>query len=156
MLQEKGNSKLVKDSSALRVKESQFVFLRLMKVRCSRKFISKELTSWTRIGRWSELRVVRVRHSESIAMLNRGYCEVGGRRVSKGRVAGRGIKFEECEVGVNEGDSYEGTPSCHLEACCSRVPGRAMDVEVFHDDVVNKGVEERIIFGTKFQDSDSI
>ena len=35
------------------------------------KFIWKELPSWTMIGRWLELRVVRVRHSEFKAM-----CEV--------------------------------------------------------------------------------
>ena len=32
------------------------------------RFIWKELLSWLMIGRWSELRVVRVCHSESKAM----------------------------------------------------------------------------------------
>ena len=32
------------------------------------KFILKEIPSWTMIGRWSELRVMRVRHFEYKAM----------------------------------------------------------------------------------------
>ena len=40
-----------------------------------KKFILKELPSWTRIGRWSESRVVMERHSESIDM----WSEVGKR-----------------------------------------------------------------------------
>ena len=32
------------------------------------RFIWEELPSWTMFDRWSELRVVRVRHSESKAM----------------------------------------------------------------------------------------
>ena len=70
VLQEEGGPKRAKDSSASRVYESQSAFFRLMKVRWggSGRFIWTELPSWIMIGRWSELRVVRVRHSESKAM----------------------------------------------------------------------------------------
>ena len=70
MLQKEDGPKRAKASSASRVYESQSAFLRLMKVRWggSGRFIWKELPSWTMIGRWSELRVMRVRHSESKAM----------------------------------------------------------------------------------------
>ena len=70
MLQEDGIRKVANASSVSRVKASQFAFLKFMKVRCggSGKSIEKALPSWTIMGRWSELRVVMVRHSESMAM----------------------------------------------------------------------------------------
>ena len=54
----------------------------------------------TMIGRWSELRVMRVRHSESKAMWVGGYCEVGGGGVPARGGAGKRIEVEEEEVGL--------------------------------------------------------
>ena len=63
-------SKRTKDYSASLAYASQSAFLRLVNVRWegSRRIIRKKLPCWTMIGRWSELRVVKVRHSGSIAM----------------------------------------------------------------------------------------
>ena len=79
MLQEEGNPKRAKDSSALRVYESNFALLKLVKVRCggSGRIIWKDLPSWTMIGGWSELRVVRVRHFESKAMWEEAIVMLG-------------------------------------------------------------------------------
>ena len=73
VLQVEGNPSRANDSSASRVYESKFTNSKLVKVRwgCSGRFIWKELPSWTIIGRWSELMVVRMRHSESKAMWER-------------------------------------------------------------------------------------
>ena len=70
MKQEEGNPKRAKDYSVSCVYESQSALSRLVKIRWvgSGRFIWKELPSWTMIGRWSELRVVKVHHSESKAM----------------------------------------------------------------------------------------
>ena len=64
MLQEEGGPKRAKNSSASHEYDSQSAFFRLMKVRWG----GSERFSWTMIRRWSELTVVRVRHSESKAM----------------------------------------------------------------------------------------
>ena len=50
--------------------EFQSAFVRLVKVLWggSGPFIWKELPGWTMVGRWSELRVMRVRHSDYKAM----------------------------------------------------------------------------------------
>ena len=51
------------------------------------KFIWKELSSWTMIGRWMELMVVWECHSESIAMWEEGIVrteEVGFTREGSG------------------------------------------------------------------------
>ena len=66
------------------------------------RFIWKELPSWTIIGRWSELRVVRVRHSRFQGYVGGGYCEIGRGLVPVREDAGRKIKVEEKEVGVCE------------------------------------------------------
>ena len=57
-------------SSTSRLKASQSALRKLVKVRWggSGKSIEKALPSWMKMGRWSELRVVIVNHSESIAM----------------------------------------------------------------------------------------
>ena len=70
MLQEDGNLNRAKDSSVSRVYEPQSSFLRSVKVRWgdSRRYIWKELPSWTMIGRWWELMVVRLHQSEARAM----------------------------------------------------------------------------------------
>ena len=70
VLQEDGASSKVKASSVSWRKASQRAFLKFVKVRCggSGKSIENVLPSWIRMGRWSEFRVVMVRHSESMAM----------------------------------------------------------------------------------------
>ena len=77
--------------------ESQSAFLRLVKVRWGRsgKFISKDLPSWTKIGRWSQGALLGV-----YINVNGGYCEDRRRRVSEGREVGRRIDVEDCEVGA--------------------------------------------------------
>ena len=82
MLQEEGNPKRVKDSSVSRVYESQSAFFKVSESPIWR-LIWKELSSWAMIGRWLELRVVRVRHSDSKAMWEEAIVisgEVGSRR----------------------------------------------------------------------------
>ena len=64
VMQEEGNPNRAKDSSASRVYESQSVFCES----AMGSFIWKELSSWTMIERWSAMRVMRVRHSESRGM----------------------------------------------------------------------------------------
>lgn len=70
VLQEMGRSKREKLLSVSEVKESQFAFLRFVKVwrGSSEMAVEKVLPSEISIGRWSELRVVRVDHSVSMAM----------------------------------------------------------------------------------------
>ena len=73
-----------------------------------------------------------------------GYCEVKRGGVSVGGEAGRSVKVEVQEVGVCLGFGDEGTPCLHLFTSCLRVPGMAMVVEVFHDDVVITEVEKKV------------
>ena len=79
-MQEEDNPNRGKDSSALRVYESQSAFLRLVKVRWggSGRIICEQIPSWTMIGKGSELRVVMVRHSESKAMWEEAIVRLGG------------------------------------------------------------------------------
>ena len=69
-LQEEGGARPEKPSSVARVKEVQSALRRLVKVRCggSGKSIEKAPPSRMKTGRWSEFRVVRVDHSESMPM----------------------------------------------------------------------------------------
>ena len=67
-LQGGGNARRANDSSTSQVNEPHPVRLFEVSEGSIEKFMWKELPSWTMIGRWSELRVVKVRHSEFIAM----------------------------------------------------------------------------------------
>ena len=89
------------------------------------------------------LKVVRVRHSEYIAMWKEAMVrleQVGipqeRRRVGESRLRSVTLK--------SEGFDDEGTPRLRPVTCCSRVPGGAIGVEVSHDDVVTMEVEEKV------------
>ena len=69
-LQEEGSSRRANLSSVSRVYEVQSAFLRFVKVLWggSRQLVEKEPPRWIRMGRWSELRVVRGVQVKSSAM----------------------------------------------------------------------------------------
>ena len=110
-------------------------------------FIWKELPSGIMIGRWLELRVVRVRYSESIAMWEVAFVwsgEVGFPRerrwVEESRL--RSVKLE------SEAFGDEGTHSLRPVTCCFRVQDGAVGVEVSHDEVTTED-KERVKFSVK-------
>ena len=72
------------------------------------------------------------------------YCEGVRGKAYDGVEAGMRIEVEDCEIRVCEGFGDENNPSRYLGECYPRVPEEAMNVEVSHDDVVNRGVEEQV------------
>ena len=94
VLQEEGNCIRANASSVSRVNDSQSAFRKLVKVKRGGMggLESKGPPRYMRIGRWSELRVVWVLHSRSVAIWG----------VAMERSGEVGLPWEGSRVGVSE------------------------------------------------------
>ena len=72
-----------------------------------------------------------------------GYCEVEKSGFLARGKAGKKIEVEDKEVEVCEGFCDLGTSCLRKCTCCLRVLGRAMGVEISHDDVVITEVKKK-------------
>ena len=105
--------------------------------------MEKALPSWMRMGRWSEFRVTRVDHSESIAMWG----------VEIVRSGDEGLPWEGRRVGVSvlsrvrsESVSvvYVVPPFRRPKVCGLGVPRWMVGVEITQDDSITLGLGEEL------------